>query len=55
MLILLRLRGDSQPEPEFSGFFVHTEYRQLLYYPACTAKNSIAPPTSTVDPGIAEL
>ena len=23
MLILLRLRGDSQPEPEFSGFFVH--------------------------------
>jgi hypothetical protein len=23
MLILLRLRSDSQPEPEFSGFFVH--------------------------------
>ena len=33
MLILLRLRGDSQPEPEFSGFFVHIfEYIHVHSY-----------------------
>jgi hypothetical protein len=39
MLILLRLRGDSQPEPEFSGFFVH-----IHTYPV--------QPKTRADPGI---
>jgi hypothetical protein len=39
MLILLRLRGDSQAEPEFSGFFVH-----IHTYPV--------QPKTRADPGI---
>jgi hypothetical protein len=40
MLILLRLRGDSQPEPEFSGFFVHTYCTSYSQKPAPTPESS---------------
>eukprot|EP01047_Picozoa_sp_COSAG01_P048116 COSAG01_NODE_4659_length_4842_cov_92.367489_3_plen_204_part_00 len=41
MLILLRLRGDSQPEPEFSGFFVHILVHTYLVQPKTRADPGI--------------
>jgi hypothetical protein len=51
MLILLRLRGDSQPEPEFSGFFVHIHTYPVQPKTRADLGIKLVPPRARAQPG----